>query len=213
MRQLEFAHLRSVGNLISRPFFPSSRWMAFSAAFTAADLVSCWPLSTTPATDADHFQTPRSMPCTTVYSVPWYFISENRKGARVQPWALIQPTTNAGSHQVPRRGRAARQDVTSSIGRRQPAHCEFDLAICQLTPIFHDGHIAAGGIGIENLARLSPSFFERKREGFPDQSVRALHLAAVAKAADLFGEVPGALHCNWFPLRMRQPGRYARMPR
>jgi hypothetical protein len=48
--------------------------LAFSAAAIAAGLVSSWPVSTMPATDTDHFQTPRSMAWTTVYSAPWHCI-------------------------------------------------------------------------------------------------------------------------------------------
>jgi hypothetical protein len=56
-------------------FFRSERRsIAFSAAVTASDLIAAWPLITTPATDAVHFQTPRSMPWTTVYSMSRYFI-------------------------------------------------------------------------------------------------------------------------------------------
>jgi hypothetical protein len=45
-----------------RSFFgASARSIAFWAAATASDLVASRPIITTPATDADHFQTPRSM--------------------------------------------------------------------------------------------------------------------------------------------------------
>src|SRR5712672_1255560 len=48
---------------ISRTFFAASaRSIAFSAPVTASDLIAAWPLITTPATDAVHFQTPRSTP-------------------------------------------------------------------------------------------------------------------------------------------------------
>ena len=52
-----------LGSGASRTFFAASaRSIAFSAAATASILTGCWPDITTPETDADHFQTPRSMP-------------------------------------------------------------------------------------------------------------------------------------------------------
>ena len=46
-----------------RTVFGASAWsIAFWATATASDLIAAWPMTTTPATDADHFQTTRSMP-------------------------------------------------------------------------------------------------------------------------------------------------------
>src|SRR3981189_160379 len=48
---------------MSRTFCAASaRSIAFSVATAASDLIAAWPLITTPAIEADHFQTPRSMP-------------------------------------------------------------------------------------------------------------------------------------------------------
>ena len=44
----------------SARFFRAPGQSPFWAAATASDLIAAWPMTTTPATDADHFQTPRS---------------------------------------------------------------------------------------------------------------------------------------------------------
>ena len=49
--------------------------MAFSTATTAAALFGSLPDTTVPATDVDHFHTPRLMPWTTVYSMSRYVMA------------------------------------------------------------------------------------------------------------------------------------------
>src|SRR5712672_2344995 len=82
-----------LGSGTSRTFFSASaRPIAFLAAVTASDLFAAWPMITTPATDAVHFQTPRSMPSTTVYSMCRYFIVGRAFDvAKTAPFSVPQP--------------------------------------------------------------------------------------------------------------------------
>jgi hypothetical protein len=76
----------------SRTFFAASaRSIAFSAAATALDLIAASPMITTPATDAVHFQTPRSRPWRTVYSMSRYFIMSRAFAENASPSARVPP--------------------------------------------------------------------------------------------------------------------------
>src|ERR1700678_2835185 len=60
-------------------FGASARSIAFSAAINAADLLGSCPMISTPATDADQIQTPRSTPSITAYSIPRYCINPRKR--------------------------------------------------------------------------------------------------------------------------------------
>ena len=81
------------------------------------------------------------------------------------------------------------------VSRRQPSHREFDLPVGKLTPILDDGHVPAGGICIEDLARLWAGLRDRQRKRLTYEAI-AFKFATVPLIARLICNISRSLNAR-----------------
>src|SRR5580698_3741359 len=95
----------------------------------------------------------------------------------------------------PFRGRAQMKRGAASVGGRQPAHDEFDLAVCAFAPKLDLGHVRGFGIAIEQFARLGAGQRARQAEGLAPPRIRFRFAvrAPGAPLGDALGEVAWVL--------------------